>query len=174
MGQTFVDVHLSVIPQRRFGHVRLCQRSLETYERFTHQLQTVNYRCRKREIVAEKSSSRCLSARRLQLYQRQNLIANTIVCSIRCPQKWLFRARAMATAFSIFFSTGLVGDKSCRIEIQMLHRDGDKFRLYIAFLMITASSPYNKNNDYDHFRDIWSLWLLILRNQTTVRNQINT
>ena len=29
MGQTFVDVHLSVIPQRRFGHVRLCQRSLE-------------------------------------------------------------------------------------------------------------------------------------------------
>ena len=51
----------------------------------------------------------------------------------------------------------------------MLHRDGDKFRLYIAFLTITASSPYNKNNDYDHFRDIWSLWLLILRNQTTVR-----
>ena len=103
MGQTFVDVHLSVIPQRRSGHVRLCQRSLETSERFTHQLQTVNYRCRKREIVAEKSSSRCLSARRLQLYQRQNLIANTIVCSIRCPQKWLFRAQAMATAFSFFF-----------------------------------------------------------------------
>ena len=56
----------------------------------------------------------------------------------------------------------------------MLHRDGDKFHLYIAFLTITASSPYNKNNDYDHFRDIWSFWLLILRNQTTVRNQINT
>ena len=48
------------------------------------------------------------------------------------------------------------------------------FRLYIAFLTITASSSYNKNNDYDNFRDIWSFWLLILRNQTTVRNQINT
>ena len=45
----------------------------------------------------------------------------------------------------------------------MLHRDGDKVRLYTAFLTITASSPYNKNNDYDNFRDIWSLWLFILR-----------
>ena len=47
------------------------------------------------------------------------------------------------------------------------------FRLYIAFLTITASSSHNKNNDYDNFRDIWSFWLLILRNQTTVRNQID-
>ena len=47
------------------------------------------------------------------------------------------------------------------------------FRLYIAFLTITASSSYNKNNDHDNFRDIWSFWLLILRNQITVRNQFN-
>ena len=32
------------------------------------------------------------------------------------------------------------------------------FRLYIAFLTITASSAYNKNNDYDNFRDIWSVF----------------
>ena len=28
------------------------------------------------------------------------------------------------------------------------------FHLYIAFLMITASSSYNENNSYDNVRDI--------------------
>ena len=100
-----------------------------------------------------------------ELYQRQNLIANTIVLQYTMSTKVALQSTGNGDCLFNFFSTGLVGDKSCRIEIQMLHRDGDKFRLYIAFLTITASSPYNKNNDYDHFRDIWSLWLLILGKQ---------
>ena len=78
MGQTFVDVHLSVMPQRRFGHVRLVKGlerlkkdSLASYEQLTIGVE--------REKLLLKKVPLDASVHEDFSYQRQDLIANAIV-----------------------------------------------------------------------------------------------